>query len=68
MSRVVPAPPPVTTQDNLRRSVVIPTTLLPTPTRRIADRIEAPGPKDAEFRDRSASNVCPIATLRGPLL
>ena len=26
------------------------------------------GPKDAEFRDRSASNVCPIATLRGLLL
>ena len=37
-------------------------------SRRFADRIEAPGPKDAEFRDRSASNVCPITTLRGPIL
>ena len=34
----------------------------------LSDRIEASGPKDAEFRDRSASNVCPIATLRGLLL
>ena len=34
----------------------------------LSDRIEASGPKDAEFRDRSASNVCPIATLRGPIL
>ena len=37
-------------------------------SRRFADRIEAPGPKDVEFRDRSASNVCPITTLRGPIL
>ena len=60
-----------TSQDSLRRSVVFPTTnpttLLPA-SRRFADHIEAPGPKDAEFRDRSASNVCPIATLRGPIL
>ena len=60
-----------TTQDGLRRSVVFPTifpTTRPPASRRFADHIEASGPKDAEFRDRSASHGCPIATLRGPIL
>ena len=57
----------VTTQDSLGRSVVFCAAHLPT--------IEAfcrPdagfGAKDAEFRDRRTSVVCPIATLRGLLL
>ena len=38
------------------------------PSRRICRSDAGRGAKDAEFRDRSASNVCPIATLRGLLL
>ena len=54
----------VTTHDgSLRRSVVFCDAHL-YPTRPDAGR----GAKDAEFRDRSASDVCPIATLRGLLL
>ena len=64
-----------TTQDSLGRSVVFSkhntsnTTSLPTIEARALCRPDTcSGANDAELRDRSAPDVCSIATLRGPLL
>ena len=60
----------VTTNDSLGRSVVFcDAHIVPHPPSRRFCRPDAGfWAKDAEFRDRSASDMCPIATLRGLLL
>ena len=57
-----------TTQDSLGRSVVINSTLFRKPNGTHSRPVAGSGAKDAELRDRSAPDVCSIATLRGPLL